>query len=131
MRMRLIAAVAVLVSGGVHLKLWLDGMRDLHVVGPAFMVNTVAAVVIAGLLVWWDHWLPLLLAAGFGASTLTAFVISATVGLYGVHEHWTGAYVWVAAVAEVVAVVASVLAARGEGYLTSGKGSDQGVALRR
>jgi hypothetical protein len=131
MRMRLIAAVAVLVSGGVHLKLWLDGMRDLHVVGPAFMVNVVAAVVIAGLLVGWDHWLPLLLAAGFGVSTLTAFVISATVGLYGLHEQWTGAYVWAAAVAEVVAVVASVLAARSQGYLALGKGSDHVVPLRR
>ena len=50
------------------------------------MLNAVAAVVIAALLLWWRHWVPLLLAIGFGASTLGAFVISATVGLFGVHE---------------------------------------------
>ena len=59
---------------------------------------------VAVLLVSWRHWVPSLLAAGFGASTLGAFVIATSVGLFGVHEHWVGAYVWIAAVAEVVAL---------------------------
>jgi hypothetical protein len=62
------------------------------------------------LLLWWRHWVPLLLAIGFGASTLGAFVISATVGLFGVHELWTGGAVLTAATSEVVAVVACVVA---------------------
>jgi hypothetical protein len=53
----------------------------------------------------WRHWLPLLLAVGFGASTLAAFVVSATVGLFGVHEVWTGGAVLTAAVSEVVAIL--------------------------
>ena len=109
MRMRFLAAAAVLVSAGVHLKLWLDGFRDLHMIGPAFMLNAVAGVVIAVLLVLWRHWLPPLLAVGFGASTFGAFLISTTVGLYGVHEVWTGSYVFAAAVSEVVAMVAGAL----------------------
>jgi hypothetical protein len=104
MNVRLVTAGAVLVSAAVHLKLWFDGFRDQDVVGPAFMLNAVGGLVIAVLLVSWRHWVPSLLAAGFGASTLGAFVIATSVGLFGVHEHWVGAYVWIAAVAEVVAL---------------------------
>lgn len=110
MRTRLVTAVAVLVSGAVHLKLWFDGFRDISVIGPAFMVNAIASVVIAVLLLRWRHWVPLLLALGFGLSTLGAYLISATVGLFGVHEVWTGWAVLTAAAAEVVAIVGSVLA---------------------
>ncbi len=108
--MRMLAAAGVLVSGAVHLWLWLSGYRDIGVIGPAFMLNAVAAVVIAALLLWWRHWVPLLVAIGFGASTLGAFVISATVGLFGVHEMWTGGAVLSAAASEVLAIVAAVMA---------------------
>jgi hypothetical protein len=102
---RAVAAAAVLVSAAVHLYLWFDGMRDADVVGPAFLLNAVGGAVIAVLLVTWRHWVPPFLALGFGLSTLTAFVIAATVGLFGVQEVWTGWAVWTAAAAEVVAVV--------------------------
>jgi len=110
MRLRMLAAVGVLVSGAVHLWLWFDGYRTLSVIGPAFLLNAVAGVVIAALLLSWRHWVPLLLAIGFGVSTLGAFVLSATVGLFGVHEMWTGGAVLTAAASEVVAIVASVTA---------------------
>ena len=61
---------------------------------------------IAVLLLTWRHWVPAFLAVGFGLSTLTAFVLAATVGLFGVEEVWTGWAVWTAAASEVVAVVA-------------------------
>jgi hypothetical protein len=110
MRIRVLAAVAVLVSAVVHLRLWFDGFRDIPMVGPAFMLNAVAGLVIAVALVLWRHWVPPLLAVGFGVSTLGAFIISATVGLYGVHEMWTGGWVWAAAASEVVAILAAGLA---------------------
>lgn len=119
MFVRMLAVVGLLVSGAVHLWLWFDGYRSIDMIGPAFMLNAVAAVVIAGLLLWWSHWVPPLLALGFGASTLGAFVISATVGLFGVHEKWTGGAVLTAAVAEIVVVLASaVLLARRYGTST-------------
>ena len=108
MWLRIVAAVAVLVSAVVHLKLWFDGFRDIDVIGPAFMLNAVAGVVIAVLLLAWRHWIPSFLAAGFGASTLGAFIISATVGLFGVHESWSGGYVLAAAISEAVAIVAGL-----------------------
>lgn len=110
MWMRILAAVAVLVSALVHLKLWFDGFRDEDVIGPAFMLNAVGGIVIAGLLVGWRHWVPPLLAVGFGLSTLTAFIISTTpAGLFGFHEQWAGWTVWTAAASEVVAILAGAV----------------------
>lgn len=119
MSMRLLAAAVALVSGAVHLKLWFDGTRDLDVIGPAFMVNAISGLVIAVLLLAWRHWVPLFLAVGFGLSTLGAFIISATVGLFDVHASWSGFYTWAAFVSELVLIVAALLAARAEGYLRS------------
>ena len=119
MAVRGLAAVAVLVSAAVHLYLWFDGMRDADVVGPAFLLNAVGGAGIAVLLVVWRHWVPAFLAVGFGLSTLAAFVISATVGLFGVEEDWTGWAVWASAVSEVVAVVAGGLLLRDDNPLRS------------
>ena len=103
--LRVVAALAVLVSAGVHLYLWFDLFSGAHVVGPAFMVNAISGVVIAILLVTWRHWIPSLLAVGFGVATLGAFIISTRSGLYGIHETWTTWEAWTAAAAEVVAIV--------------------------
>jgi hypothetical protein len=116
---RVVAALAVLVSAYVHLHLWIDGVKDQHVVGPAFLLNAVAGVLIAILLIAWRTWVPLFLALGFGATTIAAFVIAATVGLYGVHEHWQGAYVWTAFVAEALALLTGAFGLWREGYLAA------------
>lgn len=117
MHPRHVAALAVAVSALLHLRMWFNGVRD-QSVGPAFMLNAIGGLVIAVLLLTWRHWLPLLLAVGFGVSTFGAFVIAATVGLFGIHDHWTGGYVWTAAISEFVAVGAALLTARQEGFLS-------------
>jgi hypothetical protein len=109
MTARIIAAIAVLVSAYVHLYEWLNGMRHVHVIGPLFVVNIVSGVVIAVLLVTWKHWFAPFLAFGFGATTLAGFAIATTsAGLFGDHEKWQGSYIWVAAIAEAVTVVAAL-----------------------
>jgi hypothetical protein len=110
MTVRLIAAAALLVSAYVHLHLWLDGFRHVHVIGPLFVVNVAAGVGIAVLLVFWRHVLAPFLAFGFGASTLGGFAIAAQWGLFGDHEKWQGNYVWAAAASEAVAIVAGLYA---------------------
>lgn len=111
MMMRVVAAVAAVVSAVVHLWLWFDGVKDQGEVGVMFLVNAVAGVVIAILLVTWSHWLPGFAVAGFGASTLAAFFISMTVGLFGIETGWSW-YAWVALVAEVVCVVTGLAVLR-------------------
>ena len=112
MGMRIVTAVAALVSAYVHLKLWLEGFRDIDIIGPSFLFNAGAGLVIAILLLAWRHWVPGFLAAGFGASTLGAFVLSTTVGLFGVKEQWVGFDVWAAAVSEAVCIVGGLLVMR-------------------
>ncbi len=128
MLVRVVAAVAAVVSAAVHLWLWFDGVKDQGEVGVMFMVNAVAGVVIAFALVTWRHWLPLFFVAGFGASTLAAFLISTTVGLFGIEAGWSW-YAWVAAVSEVVCVVAGLWSLRSEGWLASGRQSQHRMSV--
>ncbi|HVK28055.1 MAG TPA: hypothetical protein VM575_06925 [Nocardioides sp.] len=119
MVMRAVGALAAVVTAVVHLYLWFDGVRDQGTVGQLFLVNVVAGAVIAVLLVAWRSWVPLLLLAGLGATTLAAFVISTTVGLYGIHTTWDSWYAWVAAISEIGAVLVAVAAAVTEGWVAS------------
>ena len=112
-----IGGLAVVVSAVVHLYLWFDGVKDQGTVGTLFGVNVVAGLVIAVMLLRWRHWIPLLLLAGFGATTFGAFLIAVNGTLFGIHTDWSW-YAWVAAVSEVVAVVVGVVAAAQEGYLS-------------
>ncbi len=104
------AALGVLVSAIVHFWLWTHGWDSISVIGPLFLLNAVAGVVITVAVLVWRHWLPLLAAVGFGAATLGAFIISATVGLFGVNETWTGTSQTVGWVSELLAIVAGGLA---------------------
>ena len=113
MWVRIVTAVAALVSAVVHLWLWwVENYRDIDVIGPAFLVNGVAGVVIAIMLLVWRHWIPAFLVTGFGASTLGAFIMSTTVGLFGVNESWSGGWVLTAAASEVVCIVGGLILLR-------------------
>lgn len=105
-----VVAVGVLLSADVHLVLYFDGFSDIKVVGPAFLLNAIGGIVIGVAVLLWRHWLPLLAAIGFGISTLAAFYISATVGLFGVHERQSGSQVVLAEIAEWVAIAGAVTA---------------------
>ena len=109
--LRAVLAVCVIVSGVVHFQRWRTGMRYVDIVGPAFLLNAVAGVVIGVLLLTWRHWIPLFLALGFGAATLGAFVVATSpVGLFGVHSQWNGVAEWTCAIAEAVAIVLGAIA---------------------
>lgn len=111
---RAVTALAVLVSAVVHLYLWNDGMREVDVIGPGFLLNGVGGIAVAVAVLAWRHWLPLLAAAGFGAATLGAYVLARTVGLAGVRETITTPEAVVSAVVEVLAIVFAFVAWRAE-----------------
>lgn len=129
MVMRTLTAAGVLASGVIHLWLWFDGFRDIEVIGPLFMLNAIAGVVIAVAVMAWKHWVPLVLAVGFGASTLGAFLISAAVGLFGVRETFWGTSQMLAAVSELVAIGAGLAALLRE-YSATRAGSRVRVSRR-
>ena len=103
--LRGLTAAGVLLSADVHLYLWATGFKDIHVIGPLFLLNAIAGLVIGVVLLVWNHWLPAFLSAGFGAATLAAFYISVTRGLFGLHEVAGGTQQVLAEVAEWVALV--------------------------
>ena len=77
---RCLAAILVLGGGIVHLRLWLDGYKDIpdSAIGPSFMVNFIASVVIAIALVLWRHWAVVVAALALVNGTLLAFALSRT-----------------------------------------------------
>ncbi|WP_186816350.1 hypothetical protein [Cellulomonas aerilata] len=103
--LRGLTAAGVLLSASVHLQLWAQGVRVVPVIGEAFILNAVGGLVLALLVLTWRNPLPLLGAIGFGLSTLAAFGLSVTVGLFGFLEQAAGVPQLLAAASEVAAVV--------------------------
>lgn len=131
MSMRLLAAVAVLVSAAMHLYLWFEGYRDIDTIGPAFLLNAFGGGVIVVLLLFWRHWIPPLLAVGFGLSTLGAALLSVTVGLFGFEETWEGWEVWTAAISEIAAVVLGAMVVLRESLRASRGQPEHHASVRR
>jgi hypothetical protein len=93
--LRLLLIAGLLGSAWVHYDLWRNGYSEIKIVGPLFLVNAVAGVAIALLVLVLRHWLPALAAVGFGAATLAGYVLSLTVGFFNVHEQFVSqAEVW-------------------------------------
>lgn len=107
--LRGLVAAAVLLSADVHLVLYLDGFADIPIIGPLFLVNVVAGLLIGVGMLIVRHWFLTFLAAGFGAATFTAYLISRTVGLFGVREQTWDPQAVLAAVAEIVAALGGVV----------------------
>ena len=88
---RVLAALAILTAAALHVYLYaVDNFDSIHVIGPLFLLNGIAGAVIGlGLLA--SSAPPLvLLGIGYSVATLIAFVISATSGLFGWKESWSG-----------------------------------------
>lgn len=95
--LRILVVLGLLGSAWVHWDLWAEeGFDDIDTIGPLFLVNVVAGVVLAIAVLVWRHWLPVLGAIGFGAVTLGAYLLSLTPsGLFGVREQFaTDAETW-------------------------------------
>ena len=103
---RVLAAVGLVGSAAVHFYLyWGSGYSDIDVVGPLFLVNGVAGVVIAVAVLFWKHWLPALGAFGFGAVTLVSYFLATTVGFFGVHDQFNSQFEYWGVVTEALCVV--------------------------
>jgi hypothetical protein len=70
------AAVLLIVIGVVHLHLWLDGYRHLNTIGPLFLLDVVAAALLAAVVAVRLNVLVAMAAASFAAGTLGANVLS-------------------------------------------------------
>ncbi len=94
--------------GYVHWLLWHEGYRLIATDGPFFLVDAIAAGVLAVVLLAWPRAIVGLAAAAFTLGTILALVISLTVGLFGFTESISAPHVVQALVLESVAVVVLV-----------------------
>jgi hypothetical protein len=92
--------------GWVHWVLYHDeGYHFIPNVGPFFLLDAIAGIVLALLLLTWPRPIVGLASAGFVASTILALVISLTIGLLGFNENIHANYVVLALVVESITVV--------------------------
>src|SRR6202020_850190 len=73
-------------SGVIHLELWSDGYKDISVIGPLFLVQGIASIVLAVAIVAF-RWLALLVAGAVtGVATAVGLLLTVYVGLFGYTE---------------------------------------------
>ncbi|HEX3715431.1 MAG TPA: hypothetical protein VHV09_21740 [Trebonia sp.] len=79
-------------SGVIHLELWSDGYKDISVIGPLFLVQGIASIVLAVAIVAF-RWLALLVAGAVtGVATAVGLLLTVYVGLFGYTESLTVPY---------------------------------------
>jgi predicted lipoprotein with Yx(FWY)xxD motif len=106
-----IAGAALLVaSGAIHLDLYLTGYRTIPTIGPLFLLQVIAAFVLAAAIAVTGSWLAAAAGAAFAVSTLGGYLLSLWVGLFGFTEVRTTAGI-VAGIIDVAAFAALALAA--------------------
>jgi predicted lipoprotein with Yx(FWY)xxD motif len=106
-----IAGAALLVAAGaIHLDLYLTGYRTIPTIGPLFLLQVIAAFVLAAAILVTGNWLIAALGAGFALSTLGGYLLSLWVGLFGFTEVRTTAGI-VAGIIDVAAFATLALAA--------------------
>jgi hypothetical protein len=81
------AGAAMLIwSAVIHLKLWADGYKDIHIIGPLFLAQGIACIVLAVPLVIL-RWLVLqAVSAVTLVATAVGLLISVHYGLFGLQE---------------------------------------------
>jgi predicted lipoprotein with Yx(FWY)xxD motif len=106
-----IAGAALLVaSGAIHLDLYLTGYRTVPTIGPLFLLQVIAAFVLAAAILVTGNWLAAAAGAGFAVSTLGGYLLSLWVGLFGFTEVRTTAGI-VAGIIDVAAFATLAVAA--------------------
>jgi len=82
-----VAGAGLLVwSGVLHLQLWSEGYRSISVIGPLFLVQGIASIVLAVALVAFRRLVLLAAGAALAAGTAVGLLLSASVGLFGYTE---------------------------------------------
>jgi predicted lipoprotein with Yx(FWY)xxD motif len=106
-----IAGAALLVaSGAIHLDLYLTGYRTIPTIGPLFLLQVIAAFVLAAAILVTGNWVAEAAGAGFAVSVLGGYLLSLWVGLFGFTEVRTAAGIW-AGIIDVAAFATLAIAA--------------------
>jgi hypothetical protein len=111
----LVAGAALLASSGlIHLQLWAMGYRTIPTIGPLFLLQGVAGLLLAIVLLLWRRLLVVAAGAGFMVATVAGLLVSIKFGLFGFMDTFAAPYAGLSAVLEsagavVLGVVGTVL----------------------
>ena len=114
--LRIIGAALLLAIAAIHLHLWQQGYRDIEVIGPGFLLQSVVAV--GGALLVLVAPLRLLpwaaiLGALFAVGSLGALLLTTFVGMFGFQESTKAEFWSTTVIVEIAAaLVLGILAAR-------------------
>jgi hypothetical protein len=106
-------------SGAIHLQLWSMGYRSIPTIGPLFLVQGVAGILLAGLLVFSRRLLVVVMAIGFMIATIGGLLFSTYFGLFGFMETLAAPYAGLSLAVEIsgalLFAVLGILVVRGDG----------------
>ena len=116
-----LAATAAFVVGGVllvwsayvHFHLWseTDGYRSIPTIGPLFLLQSIAGLVIGiGVVVVRRLWAAVI-GIGFALTTIAGFLLSVAHGLFGFKDSWLAPFAKQAFTIEILAAVVLIVAA--------------------
>jgi hypothetical protein len=109
----LVCGVLLLWSAYIHFHLWgeMDGYRSIPTIGPLFLLQSIAGLVIGlGVIVVRQMWAAVI-GFGFVLLTIAGFLGSVARGLFGFKDSWLAPYAKQAFTIEVIAAALFVVAA--------------------
>jgi hypothetical protein len=110
-------------SGAIHLQLWAMSYRAIPTIGPLFLLQGIAGVVLALLLLLWRRLLVVVAGAGFMVATIGGLLVSVHFGLFGFMDTLAAPYAGLSLVLESAGAV--VLAVVGIALVLGRRRSDQ------
>jgi len=81
-----LGAAMIAASAVIHLHLWMIGYKHIHLIGPAFLFQSVSGLALAVLLLAYQRLITVAAGAAFCAGSVVALLLSATVGFLGLHD---------------------------------------------
>ena len=106
----IVGAALLVASGAIHLDLYVTGYRTIPTIGPLFLLQVIAAFVLAAAILVTGNWLVEAAGALFAVSVLGGYLLSLWVGLFGFTEVRTTAGI-VAGIIDVAAFATLAMAA--------------------
>jgi predicted lipoprotein with Yx(FWY)xxD motif len=100
--LRVTGAGLLAATAAIHLDLYLTGYKDIPTIGPLFLLQIIAAFVLAAAVLATGNRVVAALGAGFAVATLAGYLLSIWIGLFGFTEVRTTAGI-VAGIIEVAA----------------------------
>jgi hypothetical protein len=106
-----VGGVLVIWLSYIHFHLWQDGYRHIPTIGPLFLVQSVAGLLIGLLVIAVRRVWTAIVGVGFALATMAGFLISVEHGLFGFTDSWAAPFAGLAFTVEIATAAALVVAA--------------------